>query len=447
MKQPMKKHISGFITYMILFLILVGLELGMQLIVAWIPTERIQANMEISAAYLCENPLFYNVHEKDKSTRIDHYADSILLNVLYCYDKDAPLKSVMYSGYYYEKSVNENSNLKTAVTENKEPTVDYMRYWHGSISLLRPLFTVLHLKQIYILNGILLLLFLALLLFQIFRYLGKGAGIAFILALIFNNVWFVPFSLEYTFMFMLMLISSNLLFYLHRKNSALIPVLFFITGSLAAYFDFLTTETITLTIPLILWLLLEEKTGSITTLKDGIIKCIKAGALWLIAFVLTWASKWLLASLVLGENAFTNAFSHASLRMQGEAGISDVTGINLILGSLLRNLDCLFPFSLVEQNGYLLALGTLVLCSIIYYLIKNQKTTTPIVPLLMLIGCIPYLRYTVLSNHSYIHCFFTFRAQLITIFCIGLLFVYNTDTAFLQKEWKKLWKKKSKKRK
>jgi hypothetical protein len=33
----------------------------------------------------------------------------------------------------------------------------------------------------------------------------------------------------------------------------------------------------------------------------------------------------------------------------------------------------------------------------------------------LLLGVLPYLRYLALSNHSYMHYFFTYRAQMVTV--------------------------------
>ena len=38
-----------------------------------------------------------------------------------------------------------------------------------------------------------------------------------------------------------------------------------------------------------------------------------------------------------------------------------------------------------------------------------------------IVGLIPYARYLVLHNHSYLHCFFTYRAQIATILAMFLI--------------------------
>ena len=46
---------------------------------------------------------------------------------------------------------------------------------------------------------------------------------------------------------------------------------------------------------------------------------------------------------------------------------------------------------------------------------------------MLLVGIIPYIRYLVLANHSYLHCFFTFRAQFATVMALALILIYTTS--------------------
>lgn len=95
-------------------------------------------------------PVFYRVVKQDPASNIDHYADAILLNILYHFDSAHPVTSPLTASYYYTETHNENENLYTAVTSDVTPTYDYFRYWHGSTIFIRPLLTILNLRQIYI---------------------------------------------------------------------------------------------------------------------------------------------------------------------------------------------------------------------------------------------------------------------------------------------------------
>ena len=65
--------------------------------------------------------------------------------------------------------------------------------------------------------------------------------------------------------------------------------------------------------------------------------------------------------------------------------------------------------------------GVLFLCLAIVYLFRGKNFDGRAVVLCLLVGAVPYLRYAVLENHAYLHYFFTYRAQLVTV--TMLLFV------------------------
>ena len=77
---------------------------------AGIPQSAIRDNTLESATYLCEGKLFGTVIKNGESSKIDRYADSILLGIAYQYDREKPLASVMWSSYYHNDLDNENEH-------------------------------------------------------------------------------------------------------------------------------------------------------------------------------------------------------------------------------------------------------------------------------------------------------------------------------------------------
>lgn len=426
----MKTH--KIISYTILFSILLMTELALLAGVSMIPKDDIRKNVQISAEYLCEKAPFFHLSKNDTASRIDRHADAILLNLAWSLDAKAPLQSALSSSYYYNDYANENHNLLYAVTNDAAPTYDYMRYWHGSLVFLRPLLLLFSVKEIYMLAAITLLSLFALAAVCIYRNLGKAPFWGFLLSACACSVWYVPFSLEYMPAFLIGFASVPVTIALQKKPLANIGYLFFVLGNLTAFTDFLTTETITCLLPLILILLSDQKTNT-----KPLSQIIKPGLLWLTGYCGTWISKWLLYSAVTGKNGFSDALTQTAYRTGGEVVSGGI--FSQILGALLRNLRCLFPFSYIEGTAGMT--GTvifLVIVGMIFYVIKKQRPLSTVALTLCLIGIIPYVRYAVLSNHAFIHYFFTYRAQFSTVFCLYLIFWLETDTEFLKKEWKKI---------
>lgn len=422
-------------SYFLLFIILLSAELALLAGAMSFPKDAIREHVRISAEYLCEKPPFFSLTEGDISSRIDRHADAILLNLAFACDSDAPLRSALSSAYYYDEYANENDNLLYAVTHDAAPTYEYMRYWHGSLVVIRPLLAVFTLPQIYMLGGIVLATLFLFAAFYIYRAFGKAPLLGFLFAACACSVWYVPFSLEYMPAFVIGFASVPLTISMQRKHPELIGFLFFALGSVTAFTDFLTTETLTCLLPLILVLLSEHGQNN-----KPVFTCVKSGLLWLIGYGATWVSKWLLYSVVFEKNAFSDALTQSAYRAGGEVASGGI--VSQMFLAFVRNLRCLFPFSLIKDPaGMVTGIAFVALTGMVFWVIRKQKHLPSVVTAFWLIGLLPYIRYAVLSNHAYIHYFFTYRAQFASVFCLCLIFWLGTDVDFLKREWKKMRRK------
>jgi hypothetical protein len=150
---------------------------------------------------------------------------------------------------------------------------------------------------------------------------------------------------------------------------------------------------------------------------------LKLAVLWAVGYAGMWIMKWFLASIVLGEDVMPYITDHIAERIgdtRGQDLFSFMTGI------LPRNIGCLFPL------GYggigvictiLLIVGTAYVCFV--YRTKGADIKTII--LYAISGILPYIRYLVLLNHSYLHYFFTYRAQAASVLAVCLIISELTD--------------------
>ena len=165
----MKKKITIWLMYPAVGLAAFFILLGFLVLSALVSKESVRENFKESAEFLNEGEQLPIMESGVLSSMIDRYADTILLNISYNFDSKKPLESVMWSKYYYNAGDMENQNLVTAVNENPEANRQYLRYWHGSAGVVRILHVLLNLKQIYILNGCLLILLTILLLYKLIK--------------------------------------------------------------------------------------------------------------------------------------------------------------------------------------------------------------------------------------------------------------------------------------
>lgn len=441
-----KEHFLSLFKYFLkitaVLLILATLEFLALTFVALIPKSSIHTNMEESASFLCENDVFFYANHGDKSSKIDRYADSILLNIAYYYDNTNPITSIMSSSYYYSAQSNENINLLNAVQNNSTANLEYSRYWHGSIVFIRPLLFLFNIEQIYTINSVILALLLIVFLYLLTKYYGKSVSTSFLIATVMVSSWYIPLSLEYTWTILIMLITSIITIIKLNSNKFDFILMFLVVGNITAYFDFLTTETLTLLIPLSLIVTHKYINKDLNCLSTEIKSLFFQSLAWLNGYIFAWISKWSLASIILQKNVFYDAFNQAKFRAVGQS--DNLSGLEQRFAAEARNIGNIFPFSMSDNNSFLYTSIFFIIVLCVYFIIRKEKCSYS--KLIILIAFLPYIRFFVLGNHSYLHHFFTFRAQLTTFFCIGLLFVYGSDKDMLSKEWRKICRKSRKKK-
>lgn len=433
-REKNMQMVKSCFKYILVFLIVTVLLLGVLVLSAKIPKSAIKENMQESAIYLCEGELFGMVVENVNGSKIDRYADSILLAIAYQYDSDKPLTSVMWSSYYHTELYNENENLLAAVTYESEANQQYLRYWHGSNAIVRPLLTFFNLKEIYILNGVLLVLLIIGLFVILLKHKAYVPAVGIAFGLVLTSAWFVPFSLEYTWTYLLMLLASMVgIQLMFKKRYKAMGVFFLICGMVTNYLDFLTTETLTLTVPLLLMLWVEHKQNGQENTKTSVHITGKTAVAWGFGYVGMWMMKWLIASIVLSENVMPYVSEHIGERIGGDLGIGL---LQYIFGAIWNNIKCLFPFE-YGVIGAFTGIALVIIPVYVGYVYYGKHINKKCVILYTLIGLIPYIRYAILHNHSYLHCFFTYRAQMATILAVVLILEQLTDGRWMGRAYKR----------
>ena len=205
--------VESILRYIAIFIIAAAVMISLFLLVALIPRERIQANMEESAEYLQQKgAAFPNTVLGLNCSKADYYADAVLLDIAYYLDPDHPAESISWANYYSEDAFDWNGMVTeyfpAAVEKQPEPNQQYLRYWHGSLTIVRLLLMWFNINGIYKLLGIVLWILLGSIITLLYRRgFGKEA-VAFILSMIAVSIWFVPVCLEYIWMFLLMTVTS-----------------------------------------------------------------------------------------------------------------------------------------------------------------------------------------------------------------------------------------------
>ncbi|MBQ8551317.1 MAG: hypothetical protein IJ428_00725 [Clostridia bacterium] len=402
------------------FCVTLAALLFMLILSAMIPNSAIQDNMLKSAFSYKDKDAFTFENGAALNAISDNYADTILLQLSMNMGRGAPLVSALDTKYYDGESLGESIGFYLSLIDSDtEYNVDYTRYWHGSAMFIRlfHLFTdVDGIKLIGFAAVVLLALLAAAMLIKA-RHCDIAAVLILSSAAV--SVWNVRLSLEYIPAFVIGYLMCVLYLFFERKRDSFLIYLSVLGGVLIAFFDFLTCETVSILLPLVLVTAVRAKEKRLGELKPNLILYFSCGAAWLLSYAATFVSKWTLASLVTGENKLVTALSSAGERIAGDTSyLGFESGIARIPLALIANLSTIFggeeridvPHMLVG-----LALTAAVIFSVLYLFRSKQADQKCATVLLIILGSVIFGRYMMLNNHSLIHEFFTYRALISSI--------------------------------
>lgn len=416
-KYNIKKYITSFIVIVILCLISLVL-------VTMLPDNKVKEHCkEIAKSYAQEKTIIPEIKMGISNTMLDNYANAKSISIIYSLDREKPLSSVLEAKYYEENMKSMTKCLLELVNGEKEPNQEYTRYWHGYIVILKPLLMFFNENGIYIFIGIILLSLILLIIKELWK-IDKRTIIAFIIGLYMITIWVVPICFEYMWAIIMSFVISLIVLKKDNGENKKIYYYFWITGILTCFFDFLTVELLTVLLPLMFIFIKRNKEGKLGGFKEIIIFIIKSLIIWGLGYILMFVVKWIIASIVLGRNCIIEAIEKAEVRVNGQIG--NIPNGKIWLEVIRKNFNNLQPIFYIRKKYIVYVLIPTI--TIIMLLINKYKNkTNTYVYSLIILGLIPYIRYSILLNHSYRHFFFTFRLQLVTVmaFVLVLLNVFK----------------------
>lgn len=378
---------------------------------AAIPNERIYDNMHASALYFKDKAPY--VYDSQMRLVQDNYADVILLNVTWNMGSGEPFSAALDTAYYDgndgTNDYGENWGFYCAV-EGTAPNTDYSRYWHGMAAVIRPfmLFTDIGgIKLIGMITAFVLLALNAALLIKKRQFFAAGALVAAFLCV---HVWNIGISLEYQPAVLVTLLLLPICIIMERNDGAL-SIISVISGVMIAFFDFLTCETLTILIPLLIVFIMRKQENRLPAFKDSVLLTVKCGSAWLLSYAGTFLVKWTAASIVTGENKFAAALASVEERFVGEA--EQLSPVAQFFLAPAANISTLFGGTGRVEWGVIaagLVVSALILGAVFYLFRSREKFDRSFTLIMLILGALPFARFFLLNNHSYLHEFFTYRA-------------------------------------
>lgn len=400
---------KNIVRYCKAFALLVGLCFAFGVLSCLLPDKSIKRHIAESAPVISDEGLYPKAIINKEQCQMDNFTDALIMNQIYSIDRKQPVKSAMRMVRMSEKGNDWDQTGLLLRIVNGEPLEEqhYARYWHGSTFLYRLLFLMMDYTTMKLILFIVSSILLLALVLTYYQKAGWAKTLALSLGFLLTYGFVTQFSLQFFPILALTAVAS--LFVVNRFKPMDAGMLFFIVGSLACYFDLLTTPLLTLGIPLAVMVSLKCDDG--LQLKDNLIEISKITLLWGLGFALAFFMKWALATFILGQNIFADAFEVGLYRMEADEFTRwDAVGKN---------------FEMLNWG----IVGIIAAAFVIINLLKHNSFNYKKAILLLFVALAPYAWYFLLSNHSYQHWWFTYRLQAISVVCLFLTIAEGQNTS------------------
>ena len=266
-----------------------------------------------------------------ENSQLDNFTDALMLLTAAHPSEKSSFISAIDIDCYKEPGVKSVDTL-LEVYQNHSTDVakeSYGRYWHGYLIFLKPLLTFLNYGEI---RSVLMFVQLALMIAVLLEVSKKKSTLLFpVFAMwIFLNPVSMMLSVQYNTVLLLTLLAIYTMLKVEQywgiEQIYEWSLLFLIVGMLTSYFDLLTYPLLTLGIPLVSWLaiyLSEKKVVNVYSI-------IRFSLFWGLGYGGMWSFKWILGSIITGENLFANALNSVAERTSGDVSNTTITFVNVL---------------------------------------------------------------------------------------------------------------------
>ena len=400
-------------TWKSLLLILLSALVGTGLLILseFRPGQPMDKNLERSADIFLATGKFPNLHTWC-SSRLDNYSDAIMLLMAGNVSAEQPIEQAMMSyhpvmGEFDPVQIFTKHYIDGEEYEGYEP---YSRYWHGYGVIYRLLLLIMDYHQIRLLNMALqvgLVFFLCVLMYR----MGQPAK-GMILPLLISYGMLAPtvmwMNLEYSLGLYISLTSMLAVLILYRKGSLrdkeFLVLLF--SGIGTAYWDVLTYPMAALGIPLVTVCVLVP----VRKIRQALARLVRLIFFWAIGYGLMWVSKWIIGTLLTGQNVFAEGISTFLLRTGKEAD-GEVVSVGQTIWNNVRYF-LRTPVSILFF-GYLLVMGVWPAARLLRKGDTMKAPMEQMVPCLM-IAAIPFVWCVITRNHASIHYWLASKAFIVS---------------------------------
>ena len=302
----------------------------------------------------------------------------------------------------------------------------YARYWHGYLIWLRPLLLVTDITGVRVVQYLVLAALFAAVEVLLRRRCGLRAAVWFAVSQLLVTAFWAPHQVQFFTCFAVAYAGCVWVLAKPRRSDDVCLALL-VLGVVTSFCDLLVTPVLPLGLPLVCWLLEPQQRLRAGTRQCGIV--VGGSLTWGVGYLLCWASKWVLAGLVTGQNVIADALHQVGVRTAADSW----HGMELTWGNILH-----FVYTTLAGKHLFwpLVLAVVLLLALFAASIRDRQQLARALPLGLCALMTPAW-FIVLRTHSIQHGWFTWRALGLTVFA-GLAFLcYCCDVRQIAKRLKR----------
>ena len=395
--------------------VLIAILVGTLLLTAvyLLPTQPMDDHLAISAATFAEEGSYPALFSWC-SSQLDNFTDSIILmNAVYDSGASAPVQAMTGARGYIEDTVDPCQTLVSHYIDGRayDSEEPYYQYWHGYLVLVKPLLLLTTYPGIRVINAIAQAALLAVLIVLLVKKGRKQYILPYITAILFLMPLAQAMSLQFSSCYYILLLGSIALLAAKDHLPEKEAFLFLYIGIATAYFDFLTYPIATLGIPAVLYCCLRERMEAKETLFRGVKLCFS----WGVGYIGMWAGKWIIGSVITGQNVLAAASAKIAERSSTGA-VQSGSLVKSIIDTLYANIT---TFLRTPATLILAVLAIAALAAVILAIGKHKPTAGVVASSLfpfVILACLPVIWYMATTNHSSIHYWFTCKGLAVSVF-------------------------------
>lgn len=378
-----------------------------------IPTDNMKVNISNNINTFKQEEIYQQVNKYGNSGLLDNYTDSLMISQAINSNKNSPLIQSLENQRFYNDDKDIRDTISNYINNNEMDSVNYNRYWHGYLTVLKPMLYLTDYFTIRTINLILQSLLLLITFILLIKITNIIYALGFLGTITILQPYLITLSLQFSSVYYITLLSSIYLLTSKKLSKNNYIYLFLFIGILTSYFDLLTYPILTFGIPASIYLIINKEDNTI-------IDFILIGIAWASGYLGMWIGKWIITSLVLNTNIFKIALDTINVRTSTEALSQNISRLQTIKSNYIYGLT----------KNVVIINAIILLFNMTYVIIKKYKFKLNINSIFTSIILIiaPAIWFFVTSNHASIHYFYTYRSIAISAFATYVLIFNNYIT-------------------